>query len=277
LKSESTKGTLRSLNQAEFLGASTLTQLSTVSPKLTEVYSVLPPAGEGEGPATPDWDLVQGSNAGLVDHANGELRTNTFFYRASKVAVVDLRRSQDLLADELRDDYRAMRLRFESAYEREKLGLVGMGSPPSRNSTGLREQLLDVVESVTDPKVLAQLGEPRSPISAVDFQALAGVFRVKVAKYEQIIKDLKQAEKVRDEALAAQEEAKKRHRRVRTNVARIQEGYYRLAGLDDLADRIRMTIPERSARSAEPEPQPAPEPQPEPQPPAPQPADPSGT
>ena len=53
-----------------------------------------------------------------------------------------------------------------------------------------------------------------------------------------------------DESIVAKREAQKRHRRIYSNVARIQEGLYRLAGLDELADRIRATVP-RKAREAE--------------------------
>jgi hypothetical protein len=42
-----------------------------------------------------------------------------------------------------------------------------------------------------------------------------------------------------DESLVAKRQALARHHRRYLNVARVQEAYYRLAGLDELADRIR--------------------------------------
>ncbi len=46
-----------------------------------------------------------------------------------------------------------------------------------------------------------------------------------------------------DASIVARDETRRRHRRIYANVARVQEGLYRLAGLDDLADRIRVTEP----------------------------------
>lgn len=279
MQGHSTKETLLGLNQAEYLGASTLTQLSTVSPKLAEVYSVVPPSGEGEGPPTPDFDKVQGSNAGLLAHANGELRTTSFFYRTAKVKVIDLRKTRDNTAEELQDVYRALKLRAESAYGRKKLALLGLAGQPADNVTALREQLRDVADRASASNVTEALGPPRPLGIPIDFEAVVVELREKLEVLEQLMKDLTEAEKVRDEAFAAKKAAQDRHRRVRINVARIQEGYYRLAGLDELADRIRFTVRSRSARTATPgpvpepgaEPVPAPEPVPGPDPSAGQP------
>ena len=51
------------------------------------------------------------------------------------------------------------------------------------------------------------------------------------------------------EAMIARDEALKASRRVYANAGRILEGLYRFAGLDELADRIRLT--ERAPRRAE--------------------------
>ncbi len=56
---------------------------------------------------------------------------------------------------------------------------------------------------------------------------------------------IKRMRKQVDASLVVKRETLKRHRRLYLNVARIQEGYYRLAGLDELADRIRSREPGR--------------------------------
>ena len=72
-----------------------------------------------------------------------------------------------------------------------------------------------------------------------------------VEDYDQASKDLTEMIKVRDESYIAKVDALARLNRMYANVARVQEGYYRIAGLDELADRIRITIPKRSPRLEE--------------------------
>lgn len=248
MSSQSTRETIRSLDKAEYLGASTRTHMSTVSPQLTEVYSVLPPAGEGQGPRTFDWDGFQGSNADLLDFSSNNVRTTSNAYRVAKVKVFEIRRRRDEKGEDLRGHHRSLKKRFLAGYEEDDLDLVALESPPSPRIGDLREQGHDFVERARDPELPAKLGDPKTPGAALDFPALADEFAEKVEEYDELMKELKDAEKERDQALAAKRAARKLNRRIYTNVARIQEGLYRLAGLDELADRIRITIPVRSTK-----------------------------
>ena len=79
--------------------------------------------------------------------------------------------------------------------------------------------------------------------------------------YKQAIDRWTEAKKRRDDALIAKKAAVKRLRSLYANIARIQEGYFRLAGLEELADRIRLTIP-RSSRRSTPDTEPPPDSEP---------------
>lgn len=68
-----------------------------------------------------------------------------------------------------------------------------------------------------------------------------------IQAYEAAQESWTEAKKVSDKAYAAKLAAQKRLNRLVVNIARIQEGYYRMAGLDNLADRMRLTI--RSSKS----------------------------
>jgi len=273
MSSNSTRDTVLSLDKTEYLGASTRTHMPTVSPRLAEVYSVLPPSGEGEGPRNLDFDGWQGSNADLLDYSSRNVRETSHAYRVAKVKVFEIRRRRDENGQDLRGHHRSLKKRFLAGYEEEDLDLVALESPPSPRIADLREQSRDFVERARDPELPAKLRGPKTPTAALDFPALADEFEEKVNVYDQRNKELKEAEKQRDEALAAKRAAKELNKRIYTNVARIQEGLYRLAGLDELADRIRITIPVRSSKPAtdtpapdgEPaDPPPADPPQPEP-------------
>lgn len=248
MSSQSNRETVLSLDKAEYLGASTKTHMPTVSPKLDEVYGMLPPRGEGEGPRTHDWDGLQGDNADLLDHSSRNVRSTSHAYRVAKVRVFEIRRRRDAKGTDLRQHHRSLKKRFLAGYDEDDLDLVALELPPSPRIADLREQCRDFVERARDPELPAKLRGPKTPTAALEFPALADEFEEIVDDYDELNKELKEAEKERDEAFAAREAAKQLNRRIYTNVARIQEGFYRLAGLDELADRIRKTIPVRSPR-----------------------------
>jgi len=107
-----------------------------------------------------------------------------------------------------------------------------------------------VVERLRTPDLASRLTllPGQEPLK---LEKLADGLEKAVRAFEKVTNDITAMIKIRDEALVAKNKAQKYQLRVLANVARIQEGYYRLAGLDDLADRIRVTIPKRSAKPTE--------------------------
>ena len=118
----------------------------------------------------------------------------------------------------------------------------------------LREQCLETIDLLADEELASKLGEVRPGHAPLDLVEITTDMKAEVKRFEELYNAITEMKKVLDEALVAKREAAKRHRRIYANVARIQEGFYRLVGLDELADRIRVTIPVRRARSAEEEP-----------------------
>lgn len=251
MASQATQETLTSLDRAEFLGTSTRRQQSLVTPKLDQVYGTLPPRAEGEPPRALDFDAHQEANAELLDEATRTARATAHAYRQAKVKLTKLRKDRNEQGKGLRQHHRNLRKSFDGTYGPNALPLVGLDAPPVQAFTALREQNLDVVDRMRTPDLASRLGDPLAGQEALKLDKLANGLEKAVQSFEKVTNDITDMIKIRDEALVAKKEAQKYQLRVLANVARIQEGYYRLAGLDDLADRIRVTIPKRSTKPSE--------------------------
>lgn len=107
---------------------------------------------------------------------------------------------------------------------------------------------------MNDPEQLAQLPAPRGGMAVLDFAALSAVVRQLVADFEAYLEKIKDLRKTVKKLALERREAIKLHRRVYANVGRVQEGLFRLAGLDDLAAQIRAKLPRSSGRSSSEEP-----------------------
>lgn len=244
MSSLSTLGTLLGLDKAEYLVTSTRTQKAAVSPRLAETFSVVTPAGD----EPTDWDKMQDRKADLLDHHRKVTRDASNVHRSAKVKVKQIRRRRNRTANGLRLYYRGLKTNFEATYEIDVAELVGLDAPPERKPFAFREQLIDVVERVRDPSLVDKLGSSREGSALLDLEALGLDLEGRVGVLDAVLAELTEAEKVRDEALVVRNEARRQLRRVTVNIARIQEGYYRLVGLDDLADRLRLSIRARPSR-----------------------------
>lgn len=239
---QTTKTTLRFLDKAEYLVQSIRTQLKIVSPKLVEFFSLLPPPGEGE-PAWPDWTAVQKANGVRLKQATAEAHQTSQAYLAAKGLVTATLRLRNKMVKNLKQRYRNLRGSFGSTYTEEALPLTGLADPPVRIFLAFREQCLFVIRRLHLPELIEKLGEPVADQSPLDIGKIRAGLETEVSAIEAVLTDLREHQKLRDEALIVKQEAEDHLRLVYANVARIQEGYYRLAGLDELADRIRLTIP----------------------------------
>lgn len=247
---QTTKTILRFLDKAEYLVTSIRTQLKVVSPKLIEFFSLLPPTSEGE-PAWPDWASVQEANAVRLEQATAETHQASQAYLAAKSLVNATLRLRNKLVKNLKQRYRNLRGSFGSTYTEEALPLTGLVDPPLRNFLAFREQCLFVIKRMRLEGLIEQLGGPVADLSPLDIDTIGTGLETAVGAIEAVLDDLREHQKLRDEALIVKQQAEDHLRLVYANVARIQEGYYRLAGLDELADRIRLTIP-KSAKSSPP-------------------------
>ena len=244
MSSPSTKEIVTLLDQAEFLSTSIRTQRGTVSPVLDKVYSP-PPVGDGEAVSPTNWDEVQLRNADLIDKAVLAVQEASQAYRVAKIGVSDFVADRRDAATELRKRHRAHQKILKGACGPKGLALTGLDSAPVSTILGMREQSTLVLKQYEDPSVrekLAALPKDEAPGPVPDMGTLSGDLRGDVETFGTAQSGLNQEKKVRDEAFVTKTETLEGLRRIVVNVARIQEGYYRVAGLDNLADRLRLTI-----------------------------------
>ncbi len=236
MSSQTSKTALYSLDRTEFLVSSIRTHQPNASPRLAEVYAT---TGGGAGVPAPDWDLLQESHAALLEASAAEVRRTDQVYRVKKVKLSDLRRARRVLVKTLKQEHRDVRNSFTGTYGKESLALVGLDAPPERRFVAFREQQLETLERMRDPELAAMLPAPRAGQAALDLPALAEALEAEIGQLEASSAAIKGMGKQVDESMVVQKETLKQHRRHYVNVARVMEGYYRMAGLDDLADRIR--------------------------------------
>jgi hypothetical protein len=256
-----TRTFVESINKAAFLGTSTRTQLEVVSPLLTETFSVLPARGEGKAP-WPDWTSVQEAHAEYLDIVVREAYLASQEHRAAKVAVSQAVRNRNQVRKGLAAHHRRTRMSIEAHYGEQALPEVGLAEPPDRRYLAFSVQCRDSIVRFRDPELPGKLGDPEEGQGPLDFESLAQGFEGALETYEKALDALTEAKKVRDGALVDKQKAERRLRSVYASIARIQEGYYRLAGLDELADRIRLTIPRSPQKVEEDQQDPPPPPEP---------------
>ncbi len=257
MASQISRAALKLLEKTEFLVTS-MRNLKTVAVvQLGVIFHEILSAVDGEPPAEPDWGLMHDGNLALLEASAGQVRRTDRAYRRDRVRDRQLRRDRRQHVRRLKEGHRDLRQSFTGTYGAEALPLVGLDAALARRFVAIREQMQEVVERMLDPELAARLPAPRAGQSAIDLETLAAARQSEIEDLEATMEAIKGMRKRLDASIVARDKAQKRHRRVYANVARVQEGLYRLAGLDDLADRIRVTEPSpRQKKEAEEEPRP---------------------
>ena len=252
MSSQPNLGTLTILDRGEYLSTTIRTQKGETTGALNDVYGVLPPRdGQTEGPRQFNWDQAQEDNIDLVDNAVLGVQEASKSHRGTKILVAGEFRNRAKVAKVLRNHHRSMQQIIQGCCGEEGLKLVGLDVPPTRRKLGVREQYGLIYRQMGHPALpdkLSELARTHSGASTPDVAGFLSVMETNIQAFEAAQASLNEAKKRRDQAYANKQTALGDLRNVVVNVARIQEGYYRLAGLDDLADRMRLTIP-RSRRS----------------------------
>lgn len=241
---EINRTTVRILDKVHYLNHSTETQLDVVSPELNVLLNT-----PSEDPPT-DYRAAQKSNIRLLNGGSRAVQETSQAHRVAKVETSKALRERDQIGDEVTGRYRGLRSSFKASYK-ERWRLLGLQAPPEREHTAMYERCGDLVRYLLDPQLSSRLGEPEAGQPSFDFQKLGSDLAPRVEAYKQAIDRWVEAKKRRDDALVAKKAAVKRLHSLYANIARIQEGYFRLAGLEEMADRIRLTIP-RSSRKPSP-------------------------
>jgi len=263
MASQTSEEALQRVDKSEFVVMATRTHNASVSGALTNLFGGTPSI-EGQPAFVTDWQTVQESHAGLLGHWTGEVRRTDEVHRVNLVKVSQLRRNRRGTVGGLQRYHRDLRKSVDGTYGPEALALVGLDSPPKRRFVAVREQLREVVTRMRNPELASQKPAPRAGLPSLDFEQLASALETQIQALEALDEEIRRMRKVVDESLAEKRRVLKAHRRIYVNVAGIQERYYRLVGLDDLADRIRSADPPRRSEPQTETPEETPPPSPPP-------------
>ncbi len=247
MSSQMSKTALKLLARTEFLAGSLRTHQPTVVVALGELPPMIFPAG---GPAPPpDWSQHQDWNLAALESSAAEVRHSDQEHRENLVQLAELQRDRVDGLRRLQAGHRALRASFIGTYDKGSLALVGLDGLAARGTLAAREQLREVISRLRDPDLTGLLPPPLAGQSSIDLASLASAREAELDRYEATIEELKLMRKQVVESRLRRDEARERNRQIYVNVGRVQEGLYRLAGLGELADHIRITV--RSARRKE--------------------------
>jgi hypothetical protein len=247
-----TSPVLQALDRGEYLATAILTHEPEVTPKLAEFsQNHTPPVGEGEPePNQPDWRAHQMVHHGTVTQANGKVYlSDRFFVDIRSDFRASVKEGQNRIKDS-QSFYTDLGLAIEAAYGQEHLYVFGLDAPKAQTSMGIRGQLRGVSEKFADPARVALLPDPKLGFQAIDIASThAGILKF-LADFEAFINAQRARKKTLQEAGYARNQAIKAHRLAIVNISRIQEGLYRLAGFDGLADGLRAFTRGRKSKGA---------------------------
>ncbi len=240
MSSRTTKTTLRALARTEFVVMSIRTQKTTVGAELGRVFGGSLPT-DGSLPM-PDWESLQEAHALRLEDSAEQVHLTDRHHRQNRAQISGLRKQRRQMVRDLQRQYRDLRVSVTDTYDEAGLIVLGLEDLPARRFVGVRKQIPEIIERLRDPELPVQLPEPRPGHQALDFEHYAGVLDAEVQALEESSESIRRMRKHLDESVVAKGEALKENRRIYLQLARVQEGYYRLAGLDELADRIRTEV-----------------------------------
>ncbi|MEM7587404.1 MAG: hypothetical protein AAF560_28710 [Acidobacteriota bacterium] len=249
MSSNTSKTVLRELEKTSYLVTSIRATQPLVNARLAELPPLGPSGGETEVAAAiqpPDWDHLQNWAIVSLESAGDEIRGTDHAMRQLRVRVLQLRADRRDEVRAMSSDYRAVRRTFTGVYGVEALALIGLDAEPARGVLAIREQIQELIQRMREPQLRATLPPPRAGQSAPDWDALTHGWQARLRRYDDLTASIDNLAKEAQELRVVLREVRSRNRRLYANVGRVQEGLYRLAGLDDLADRMRAV--ERSPR-----------------------------
>jgi hypothetical protein len=248
MSTRTTKRTLIALERTDFVVAAIRTQKPTVTAALTQDFSASLP----EGTPMPDWDALQDAQAFRLESSTREIRRFEQAYRQQLDRLQGDRRHRQTIVGRLISEYRRLRKSVAGNYPEGALTVLGVQEPPVRRYAAVREQMPEILARLRDPELLSRLPEPLTGHQPLDFESFAAPIETDIQAFDESMETIRKMHKILDEALLVKREALKSNRRIYLQLARIQEGYYRMAGLDELADRIRTEVFLLSPRRKEP-------------------------
>jgi hypothetical protein len=238
MSTRTTKKTLIALERTDYVVQSIRVQKPTVTAALGRNFGDSLP----EDTPMPDWDALQEAHAVRLEVSAEEIRRAERDYRQKLDQMRGYRKERQTTVSSLIAEYRRLRNSVEGNYPEKALTVLGVEEPPIRRHAAIREQMPEALERLRDAELLARLPAPLPGHGQLDFESFAGPLETHAQALADNMETIQQMRKILDEALLVKRAALKNNRRVYLNLARVQEGYYRLAGLDELAERIRTEV-----------------------------------
>ncbi len=243
MASEPFKSTLRQQEKNRVVRAAMTSHRPEVLVRAGELYqSVL---REGE---TFDWGFFHELNVRLLDEGHLQLLAADQAQRAYEAEKAAVTQILDLKAAETRSHVRSVKNSFAGSYGEATLPLLGFQGTLSYKALTLLGQGRYVEARLRDTSVV--LPDPLPARPALDRVDFADELKTELGALEKVLKQVEQDRKVIQQSRAARLETERLAKRRYVNLARVFEAYLRLLGLDDLADRLRLTISRRSRRAS---------------------------
>ena len=154
------------------------------------------------------------------------------------------------LFKELADDYTWLRGKLERQVGSHNADvLAGFQAPTAPSSTGLLRQVKLAADALSAP----DLELPADRLGAFEFdpKATAEKLREKAKRYRKLLAELRKLKRQLDVSQKEKDRTVERHKKTFLSIARTLEDFYRLAGEDELAEKVRPSVVQRGRRAVE--------------------------
>ncbi len=200
-----------------------------------------------EGETMFDWDLYQELNLRLMEEACKQLVEADLTERAEAADTTASREALSAQANEVRRHIRRVKSDFVWSYGADALEPFGLNGGLARKPLNLLAQGRYIVVKLRDPEV--PLPDPLADDRALERESLAGALESDLDRLDDVHTEVEQESKQTQEARITWRAALDTHRRRHGNLTRVFVADLRLLGLDELADRVRLTIARRPAKA----------------------------
>lgn len=245
MASEPFKSTLQQQEASRVARAAMTTHRQKIVEGARELYQRV----VREGETMLDWEMFQELNLRLMEDACDQLVESDLAQRVETAETTAANKALSAQANEVRRHLRSVKSDFIWSYGEVTLEPLGLNGEFARKSLNLLAQGRYVVVKLRDPGVT--LPNPLAEDRALDRESLADDLEGDLNQLDQARKQVERERKETQEARATRKEALVFHRRRNVNLTNVLEAYLRLIGLDDLADRLRLTIARRSSSPAD--------------------------
>ena len=243
MASEPFKSTLRQQEKNRVVRAAMTSHRPEMLVRAGELYqSVL---REGE---TFDWDFFYELNVRLMNEVYQQLLAADQAQRVDEAEGVALTKFLAGRASRTRRHVRSVKNSFAGSYGDVVLALLGLDGTFASKALTLLGQGRFVETKLRDTTIV--LPDPLPARPALEREVFADELQTELDGLETVLNQVDQERKEIQQSRAARRETERLFRRRHVNLTRVFESYLRLLGLDDLADRLRLTISRRSRRAS---------------------------